>query len=192
MSGLFLLGLIALWLFVGWLIYFVWRRFAFKDTRKFSWRLIHAFIGLVLFAAWFGGGFWMSVGKKAYYDAQVNEMCAKDGGIRVFETVKLPAEYFNQWGQPNFYDPTGGEYALGKEYIYKMKKTLYRDKDPAISKREYRVFRREDGKLLGESVSYVRGGGDLPGFWHPSSFRCPKEGGVIPLFVKIFQQSEIK
>jgi hypothetical protein len=28
-------------------------------------------------------------------------------------------------------------------------------------------------KLLGEFVLYRRGGGDLPGPWVPSSYRCP-------------------
>jgi hypothetical protein len=40
-------------------------------------------------------------------------MCAKDGGIRVYEMVKLPPEKFNEWGQVNFYRPTQKEQALG-------------------------------------------------------------------------------
>jgi hypothetical protein len=192
MSGLFFLGLLAIWLFAGWIVYMIWRLLGFDTTRKLVWKVVHMMIGVVLLSAWFAAGFWPFAGKKMYYDAQVREMCEKDGGITIYETVTLPANYFNQWGQPNFYDPIGGEYALGNEYTYKENKTMYRDKDPAVSRREYRVFRRDDGKLLGKSITYVRGGGDIPGPWHPSSFRCPKEGGVIPLFVKIFQQSEIK
>lgn len=37
--------------------------------------------------------------EKARLDAQVKELCAKDGGIKVYETVKLPADRFNQWGR---------------------------------------------------------------------------------------------
>ena len=127
-------------------------------------------------------------GRKAYWDYRVREMCARDGGIRIYEIIELPAEYFNEWNQPKFYHPTKKEYALGKDYIYEVKTTHYRDKDPVISKREYRVYRRNDGKLLGESVIYGRGGGDIPGPWYPSSFSCPEKGGDIPLLIEIFHK----
>lgn len=32
-------------------------------------------------------------------DAKVRELCEKDGGIQVYETVTLPAERFNEHGQ---------------------------------------------------------------------------------------------
>jgi len=35
----------------------------------------------------------------------------------VYETVELPAEMFNRWGQINFFQPTQGENALGPEYL---------------------------------------------------------------------------
>ena len=50
--------------------------------------------------------------EKARFDQQVKELCAKDGGVKVYETVKMPAEKFNQWGQINFFKPTQGENAL--------------------------------------------------------------------------------
>lgn len=40
--------------------------------------------------------------RKAYWDYQVRELCAKDGGIRFMRRSKLPPEKFNQWGQLNF------------------------------------------------------------------------------------------
>ena len=52
-------------------------------------------------------------------DAEVRRLCAIDGGIRVYEQVKLPAERFNQWGQINFYRPDQGENALGAGYLFK-------------------------------------------------------------------------
>jgi hypothetical protein len=126
--------------------------------------------------------------EKARLDAQVRELCAKDGGIKVYETVKLPAEKFNRWGQPNFYDPTGGENALGPEYIYKSEDHYYPTGNPAMIRHHHQVMRRSDGKSLGEAISYGRGGGDLPGPWHGSSFRCPptSESSEIALFKKTF------
>ena len=115
--------------------------------------------------------------EKARLDQQVKELCVKDGGIKVYETVKLPAERFDQWGMVKPYDPTQKENALGVEYLYR-----------------HQVFRRSDGKLLGETISYGRGGGDMPGPWEPSSYHCPptSESSEIALFKKIFVLGEGK
>ena len=185
MSGLYLLALIAIWLFVGWVIYRLWRRWQpVALTRK----VIPIVIGILLFSVWFGGAFWEVAGKKRYWDTKVGALCAKDGGIRIYETVELPAEKFNRWGQPNFYQPTQGENALGSEYIFRSEKIYYRRTDPKVSRRIYQVIRQSDNKLLGESVFYCRSGGDLHALWHGSSFRCPEDGGIIPFFAKIFHQ----
>ncbi|MGN2393270.1 hypothetical protein, partial [Pelomicrobium sp. G1] len=124
-------------------------------------------------------------------DAEVRRLCAIDGGIRVYEQVKLPAERFNQWGQINFYRPDQGENALGAGYLFKSNVYYYRQGDPMMSRRQYQVIRRSDNKLLAEVVIYGRGGGDLPGPWHGSSFRCPDfpEGPVNTLLKSVFIQS---
>ncbi|GIX28412.1 MAG: hypothetical protein KatS3mg123_2293 [Burkholderiales bacterium] len=36
-------------------------------------------------------------------DAEVRRLCAIDGGIRVYEQVKLPADGFDRWGMPKMY-----------------------------------------------------------------------------------------
>ena len=43
---------------------------------------------------------------KGQLDDEVKRLCAIDGGVRVYETVTLPPEKFNQWGEINFYRPT--------------------------------------------------------------------------------------
>ncbi|MGH8710651.1 MAG: hypothetical protein ACREVA_04960 [Burkholderiales bacterium] len=114
--------------------------------------------------------------RKSELDAEVRRLCAIDGGIKVYETVKLLAEKFNKWGQINFYRPTQGENALGPEYIYKWEKHFYKRgeiEEAAMWRDHIQIIRRSDEKLLGESISYSRRGGDIPGPWHPSSFSCP-------------------
>ncbi|MBZ0095193.1 MAG: hypothetical protein K8H75_07490 [Sulfuricella sp.] len=136
------------------------------------------------------GLLWLALGKTLWLDHQVRELCAKDGGVKVYETVKLPPDKFNQWGQPNFYDPTEGENALGSEYIFKRETHYYKRGNPEMSRRLYQVFRHSDKKLLGEVVIYGRGGGDLPGPWYGSSFDCPDLAeGEISLFKAVFLQS---
>lgn len=142
---------------------------------------------IILLAA----AFLLNACEKARLDQQVKELCAKDGGIKVYETVRLPPEKFNQWGQPNFFNPTQGENALGPEYVFKREIHYYRSGNPEMSRKHYQVIRRSDGKLLGETVFYGRGGGDLPGPWHDSSFVCPPyaEADSTALLMKVFLSS---
>lgn len=171
MSGLFALGYLAVFIGVPVAgVSLAWRR----------WKG-----GLQRGAAIFGGivamfvMLWLALGDQWAADNQVRELCTKDGGVKVYEAVKLPAEKFDKWGMVNFYKPTQGENTLGPEYVYKSETTYYRRDNPAMWRTHTKVMRRLDGKLLSESVSYSRRGGDLPGLWHPSSFSCPKEIGLI-------------
>lgn len=186
MSAFYILALLAIWMFIGKVLYRLWRRWHQAVLHR---KILHIVIGILLFSTWFGGAFWEVTGKKMYWDAKVRALCAIDGGVKVYETVMLPAEKFNKWGQPNFFNASSGEDALGEDYIFRTEITECRSANPSISKRLYQVIRREDNTLLGESVTYVRSGGDLPGPWFESKYRCPKSGGVIALLVAVFQQT---
>lgn len=129
-------------------------------------------------------------GRKAYWDYRVREMCAKDGGIKIYEVVELPADKFNEWGQPNFYKPTQGKESLGSGYVFLSEISYYRKGNPQVARYHIQVIRHVDGKLLGESISYGRGGGDIPSPSYGSSFHCPKEYGDIPLLTRIFNQAK--
>jgi len=96
---------------------------------------------------------------KTQLDVEVDRLCAIDGGVRVYETVALPSDKFDKWGQINFYRPTQGENALGTEYVFKREIYYYKQGNPDLFRLHTQVYRRLDGKLLGESVFYKRGGG---------------------------------
>ncbi|MDY0014282.1 MAG: hypothetical protein RBS40_15515 [Rhodocyclaceae bacterium] len=110
-----------------------------------------------------------STPSKSELDAEVKRLCAIDGGIKVYETVKLPAEKFDQYG--NVRIPSKAKST--DEYYYDSETIYLREGDPTVTRMVTRIVRRSDGKVLGESIRYARGGGDLPGPWHPSSFICP-------------------
>ncbi|UJP04761.1 MAG: hypothetical protein LZF61_07815 [Nitrosomonas sp.] len=111
---------------------------------------------------------------KRELDAEVDRLCAIDGGIRVYETVVLPPDKFNERGEINFFRPTQSENALGIEYVFKREIYYYKQGNPDFFRLHTQVYRRLDGKLLGESVFYKRGGGDLSGPWHGTSHMCPE------------------
>jgi len=168
MSGFYLLALIAIWLFAGWIIYRIWRRWKpTEQTRK----ILHITIGVVLFLLWFGGAFWEVAGKKMYWDAKVRELCAKDGGVKVYETVELAPELLDKVGR--IWIPYKSEAKPSDPYYYDVEKRYYHEDDPQVTRRQTRIIRRSDGKVLGEYISYSRSGGDLPGPWFGSSYSCP-------------------
>jgi len=114
----------------------------------------------------------------------MEELCKKDGGIKVYETVTLPASEFGPADQPLArYIPiakSDDEY-LGPDYRYVRKMEILVGQSADSEKGEGRltrwyaaIYRRSDGHLLGESVSYGRGGGDRFTFgFNPSGNACP-------------------
>lgn len=191
MSALYVLVLALLWLGVGVLTRRLWSTY-FMPERGIS-RRVRIFGGWGLLMGWLFVPVYLLYGRTALLNAEVRELCAKDGGVKVFETVRLPAERFDKRGMLKAYRLTQGENALGPDYIYKMESQYFRkgdSNDVAIWKTHTKVFRRSDGKLLGESVSYTRRGGDFPGPWHPSSYICP-DLKYLNLLEQVFVASQM-
>lgn len=188
MLGLILLVMVALWAALTLLIGWFWRGVRKKSGGQWNFGSIAATVIAIL---WLAGSFWYGGGAKIYYDAKVDRLCAVDGGVKVYETVSLPPEKFNEGGYPNFFRPTQNENALGPEYIFKWERTYLRNGNPDIIRTHHEVIRRADSKLLGETTYYERGGGDLPIPGAPSSYICPSidDSGVGSLFKQVFINS---
>ncbi len=130
--------------------------------------------------------------EKYFLDRKMEELCKVDGGVKIYETVTLPPEMFDQWGGPfPGWNDRSSKDRLGQEYGYEYKSTQLKKGDVdggegALRRIEVRIFRRSNGKLLGEGIFYGRTGGDsivarLLGS-HPSSKACPNaqsEGDVL-------------
>lgn len=130
-------------------------------------------------------------------DRQMEELCQKDGGIKVYETVTLPASDFSNIGQPLArYQQTARteEELFGPDYKYVVKRDFilgpYARADRGegqLTRWHQAIYRRSDGRLLGEAVRYNRSGGD--GFtygFQPSGKNCPdvRTGLELQIFVK--------
>lgn len=130
--------------------------------------------------------------EKYALDRHMEELCEKDGGSKVYEVVKLPENMLTPSGKPfSSVEKNTGEGRLGDEYIYSNEIEIL--KDGNIMKGEGRllrghikIFRKSDSKLLGESITYGRSGGDGIVLGHPSSSTCPKSGVKIEnqIFIK--------
>ncbi|MDY0014274.1 MAG: hypothetical protein RBS40_15475 [Rhodocyclaceae bacterium] len=133
-----------------------------------------------------------STPSKSELDAEVKRLCAIDGGIKVYETVKLPPEKYNElldkFGRLRI--PRQSEAEVTDEYYDECDKHYYRQGNPEMSRTHCRIIRRSDGKVLGELVIYGRGGGDMLGPWHDSSFLCPEPANIPNFESSIFVKGE--
>jgi len=189
MIGLYLVVVLVLWLLLTWmLLKYGWLKLAQGEDRITS-RLV--LFGLAI-SAWFILSFWYGGGRKLFYDWRIDRMCAIDGGVRLFEPVFLPPESFDAWGMVNFYSPALDENALGINYKLKSFSYFYSLNNPRLARHHYQITRRADGKVLGETVLYGRGGGDFIGPWHQSSYTCPyiSSAGLNVLLKSVFIKSQ--
>lgn len=168
MSGLYLLLLFSIWILVGWAIYKLWHAI---NNQIQGLSIASICIGLVFFAIWFGWPFWEMFGKKMYWDAKVRELCAIDGGVKVYERVLLPSKIFDKYGNVGIVNKRHAKPSDG--YYFQTENVYLRKDNPKIIRSVTQIIRRDDNKNLGESIRYGRSGGDLPGPWHPSSYGCP-------------------
>lgn len=134
--------------------------------------------------------------EKDRLDAEARRLCAIDGGIKVFETVTLPPEKFNQFGQPLI--PNGkddkefGYFSKGDQQHIAGQISQLSGDGAGLKKHTSQIIRTTDGKVMGESIVYGRhGGGLLDGYLHGSGFRCP-DVGPWELENKVFMKGETK
>lgn len=125
--------------------------------------------------------------EKYELDCKMEALCKKDGGVKIYETVKLPPEMFDELGRPHFSGSTdfkrlsnGATRKLGEAYIYITEDTELKTGDPLkgesyLGRGHYKIQRISDNKIIGEAIQYLRAGGDLFVIGHHSYKTCPNE-----------------
>lgn len=125
---------------------------------------------------------------KTRMDREVDRLCAIDGGVHVYETVKLPKENFGPDGEvfPQFKSLRGDRGRYGLEYADVIRTEIIQAGDPSIGRKRLQIVRRADGKVLGEVIDYQRSGGDLSGPWEPSTHTCNLGSSAVGFERRIF------
>ncbi len=128
------------------------------------------------------------VGRKAYWDYRVSEMCARDGGTVVIEPVTISQSEFLAWGGQvgvrGVPIPHEDDHRVDIPIFRRTTDTIIHDWNPTVSRYLTEFVRRSDGKILGSYTYYSRRGGDLPSWAHESSFGCahpdlPSESVIV-------------
>lgn len=135
--------------------------------RSWKWFFIAA-----LLVAWYG----IPTARKLYYDARVRQLCTKDGGARVHEQVHLPPNSLERLN--TLHIPMKSQAKDTDDYVINWDVHWFTDQpssnsDIGLRRDRFEIIRQRDSKVLGETVSYSRIGGDPIGPWESSSYRCP-------------------
>lgn len=154
----------------------------FKFNAQISTRLLPRSSLYVLFTFLF-----VACGEKAELDRQMEELCKKDGGIKVFETVTLPKEMFDQHNNvlmKNRKVNGQNEVVIANAYVEKHQVLILKNGDPlkgeGLLQREHlQIIREADGHVMAELVQYRRAGGDGLHIGHHTTSVCPVNSGEI-------------
>ena len=134
-------------------------------------------------------------GEKYALDRQMEELCKKDGGVKIYETVELPAEMFDELGnlKAKKYVRKNDDYIVQIADVYEnsSESTEIKKGDPLkgegrLTRIHSTVVRTSDKKLLAEMVEYNRAGGDLFVIGHHTQSHCPIE--PIDVINKVFRK----
>ena len=161
----------------------------FPRTRVFSLSGFAIAIGTITLASCAG----YVPGQQLYWDAQVKEMCEKDGGVTVYETIELSEEEYKRLGGIYGGLPIPDERSdrSNHPYVRERIESRIREANPEVVRTEELIKRRSDGKLLARSVSYSRRGGDFPtGLAHDSSFSCPQQAQLSKQIFRLKEEAK--
>jgi hypothetical protein len=140
-------------------------------------------------------------GRQTFWDHKVNELCAQDGGMAIYQRIRIPKADVDRGVQPitwsgssigqgqRFISTTDKKRAHPNALVYSEEKvTWLREANPSVRRVELQFRRSNDQAVIGKWVYYSRVGGDIPtGIAHDSSYVCPDyrkmSGAINDLFV---------
>lgn len=127
-------------------------------------------------------------GRQLYWDAKVNELCAKDGGVTIFHKLRMSkadASLLSHVGGKRdvpvkeLADPVAPAYA-------ELRKTTIKTGSPSVTRTEATIVRRLDQTVLARWVIYTRSGGDILTIDHPSAYSCPEFKEILSDLQSLF------
>lgn len=141
---------------VPWLLFCVWA--GAKAAKRFT-------SGSAKFAVGLGVAvlLMMPVADEIAGRIYLNHLCATEAGVKVYRTVELPAEYWDEQGRPRFFNQYGNlERDLWLSKLDESSGDIKRHSTVfAIDKRTSSVKERTSQKVLAEVTTFLYWGGWL-------------------------------
>ena len=181
-----LLGLVVLtsplFLIIAWLPISIWLTRKLVKWIGFKNGAVRLAAGLFGFVLVFMLPFADEIAGRVYF----NHLCATEAGVKVYKTVELPAEYWDEKGKPKFY--VDWDSHLGKKYplLYKAgtySSVLY------IDNAGYKFVDKQSGQVLGEAVDFRYWGGWIARNFSPhnTATSCELSDNLINNIFKPFK-----
>jgi len=123
-------------------------------ARRFAWLGFIKMLAVVSTAFVLQGCLGYRPSTYADWDAKVRELCAKDGGVSVYERVKVaPSEYQRLGGVGGTLPVPLREYAKpNSPYVADIKQTVLHEANPGVIRLETAIVRLSDGTTLSRMV----------------------------------------
>ena len=163
-----LLGFVVLtgplFLIVIWLPVCVW--IALILSKRFHHRPAKIAGGVGIFFMLFIFPFSDQIIGKIYH----NYLCNNKAGVKVYQTIELPAEYWDEFGKPRFISARGNLEVSLLSYRYRnsFEKATYSSLF-GIDKYRQQVINYETKEVIGEVVNYMYWGGMISRNLSPAS-----------------------
>lgn len=134
--------------------------------------------------------------EQAVVDAQMEALCKRDGGMKIYEKVVLPKDQFKKYGNPIFYETwntSGGGYKFvsksEKIKVARPRLDFLTWNHANLTKNTSMVIREADKKILGTLVYYQRiGGAIMPRLGPDPAKSCPSDASENQFLKVIFIQ----
>lgn len=139
-----------LWLMLILLPVCIW--LAIKISKRFKPGVTRIAGGVGIFLLLFALPFGDEISGRIYF----NYLCATAAGVKVYQTVKLPTEYWDERGVAKFYRNFGS--LLGKTYSVKYTPGSY-SSFFHIDNAGYAYSNTQTGQVLGEAIDFRHWGG---------------------------------
>ena len=134
--------------------------------------------------------------RKEFWDRRVQDLCAKEGGITIYETVTLrDRRYLDRdlnvrippiLERATGYGPMDFEAKPDDIFFRTSTLTILREDRPRVAKSDVLVFRTSDKKVLGRATTFGRVGADLLAIDFESRLTCPDGASESDLFKRLF------
>jgi len=125
-------------------------------------------------------------GRKAYWDYRVQKMCEQDGGLTVFENIRVSAEDYERLKGTHGAIPIPERRSADSaaEYVSDTEITRMHQGTPDVWRTVAMVRSLDGNRPLARWVNYTRRGGDFLTVAHASYFTCDSD--IASLSSEIF------
>jgi hypothetical protein len=142
------LWLILIIILLGaWITHKTGKRFKSSNSKFMIFAGVFAFIFLLLFGDGIAG--------RIYF----KYLCDTKAGVKMYQTIELPASYWDEYNNPTFYNKKNGNFKL-KGYRIVYKKGFY-SKLFHIENAGYDRIEEKSGRVLGHVTNFMYWGGWL-------------------------------